>query len=117
MSLFGRFNIVNQLRERDSDVFFSPKNQLYTPSLSDHNNIRLGKKSNLIEYIKHNVFTESVVSDCKIFNGVTLVHSLKPQPSSRFTDYIENVFIRHIKRELECFKRIDIACDQYFLPE
>lgn len=47
------------------------------------------------------------------FNSVALVHLLKPQ-SSRFINFIENVFICLIKKKLDGCKGIDIERDQYF---
>ena len=113
MSLFGRLYMANELRERDP-VSFSHENQLYPPALSDHNNMRLGKKSDLIEWVEPDVVTDSIAFDCKIFDGMALVNLLNPLQTNRFTDYIENIFTRHIKRELECYSRIDIVWDQYF---
>ena len=59
-------------------------------------------------------FTEFIVFDCKILDGMTPFHLLNPISTNRFIDYIENLFICHIKRELECCYRIDIVWDQYF---
>ena len=69
----------------------------------------MGKKSNFTEFIKPDVVTESIVFDRKIFDGMALFHLLNPLPTNRFIDYIENLFICHIKRELECCSRTDIV--------
>ena len=40
VSLFGRLYIANQLRDGDPEIFFSRKNHLYPPALSDQGKIR-----------------------------------------------------------------------------
>ena len=114
VSLFGRLYMTNQLREGDPDVLFLHENQLYLPALSNHNNKRLGKKSDLIGCIKPDVATESIVFNRKIFNEMALVYLLNLLPTNRLIGYIENIFIRYIKGELKCCSRIDIVWDQYF---
>ena len=94
--------------------FFSHKNQLYPPALSDHNNRELGKKIRLDWVHETWFFTEFIVFDCKILDGMTPFHLLNPLSTNRFIGHIENVFICHIKKELECCYRIDIVWDQYF---
>ena len=48
--------------------------------------------------------------DCKILDGIKLVHLFKSQLFNsqlfRFIDSIENLLIRHVIREPECCKRI-----------
>lgn len=61
------------------------------------------------------VAIEAILFDCKIFYRMALVHLLNPLPTNQFIDYIENIYIRHIKRELDCCSRIDIIWEQYFL--
>ena len=60
--------------------------------------------------IKPIALTGSYISDCKILDGIKLVHLFKPQLFNsqliRFIDSIENLLIRHVIREPECCKRI-----------
>ena len=84
-------------------MFFRQENQLRSPWLFNYNNIRLGRQSDLLQCM--NLIAK--------FNSVALVHLLKPQ-SSRFINFIENVFICLIKKKLDGCKGIDIERDQYF---
>ena len=95
--------MTNQLREGYPDVFFShmeTSHILLRYQIHGYSYTRLGKNSDLIECIKPDVVTESIAFDCKIFNEMALVHLVNPLPTNRFTNYIQNIFIHHIKREL-----------------
>ena len=60
--------------------------------MSNQNNIRLRKESNLIQCIKLNVVTESILPNYKILDGVAMDHLLKPSPLSRFIDNVAKIF-------------------------
>ena len=113
VALFGRLFIANQLRDGDPDVFFSDENQLHPPSLSDHEKIRVCKKSDLIKCLKPTEESIRKDFDCKIFDGAALIHMLKPNAAKSFQEYAEKVFVKFIQWQLQSLKRIDIVWDRY----
>ena len=69
MALFGRLFIANQLRDGDTDVFFSHENQVYPPSLSDHEKLCAFKKSDLVKCLEPTAMKSKKNEDfdCKFF--------------------------------------------------
>ena len=115
VSLFSRMYIANQLHDGDPAVFFSHKNQVYPPSLSNGGKLRLtSSKSKLLTCMDTREQREPpAYIDCKIFDGAALVHGLPTSSVSTFADYARTVFKPVLDRELKGIERLDLVWDRY----
>ena len=113
VALLGRILTANQLRDGDSNVFFSHENQLHPPSLSNYGKIRACKRSDLIKCLKPIEESNKKDFECKIFDGAALIHMLKPNAVKLFQEYAEEVFVKFIQWQLQSLKGIDIVWDRY----
>ena len=112
--LFSQLYIASKFRDGDLEDFFSHENHPWPPALSDHGQIKLPTKSDLLVQFdavsEHNIPGEF---DCKVFDGAAVVHILSTRQTTTFSEYAENVFINWTKRELNSAQRIDIVWDIY----
>ena len=116
--LFSHLYIVMQHRSSDMSTFFSHENHLFSPSLSDGRKLRLVKKPDLL-----NILTKDTQNnppdfiDVKLLDGAAVVHFLPTAGIVTFDEYARQVFIPHIRKQLENSKRIDIVWDTYSIKE
>ncbi len=87
-----------------------------TSSLSDFGKIRIGRKSLLLSCLEtaDNQTIHPNQFDCKILDGVAVVHFLKSNTAITFADYSDKIFILFILQQLQDVNRIDIVWDRYF---
>ena len=105
--------IVMQHRSSDNmSTLFSHENHLFPPSLSDGGKLHLRKKSDLL-----NILTKDTQNnppdfiDVKLLDGAAVVHFLLTAGNVTFDEYAHQVFVPHIRKQLENSKRIDIVWD------
>lgn len=117
--LFSRLFIISTARDLDLKEFFRHENHKYPPSLSVNGEIRPGEKSPLTRILENLItadVSQSVICDGVVFDGASIVHSLKPKPSiSTFESYCESQVKVHLQSVAKTVKahRIDIAWDLY----
>lgn len=76
-SLFSRLYVACQTRNGDLDAFFSHENHPFPPSLSTYGELRLGKKSDLMECLEKNAPGKQTLrphTDVTIMDGAVLVN-------------------------------------------
>ena len=113
--LFGRLYIANQQCEGDPATFFPHENQAFPPSLSENGKPLIGKKSDLLKcLVSQSGHTEETKFDCKIFDGASLVHMLKPTAVCTFKEYADQIFFKFLRHQLQHINRIDVVWDQYW---
>ena len=122
VQLFSRMMIVSQEREGDLDVFFSYENHPWPPSLSETNNMRSGKKADLLtwlEPIANTILPHGAhpPADLLIIDGAALVHSLDPKKINQnvksIGEYSTDVFIPYVINKLNDVRQVDIVWDVY----
>ena len=92
-------------------TLFSHENHLFHPSLSDGGKLHLGKKSDLLNILTKD--TQNNPIDVKLLDGAAVVHFLPTASIVTFDEYARQVFVPHIRKQLENSKRIDIVWDTY----
>ena len=114
-SLFTQLYVSCQVREGDLDDFFQHENQSFQPSLSQQGNLHHGSKSDLLECFEKLCPAQEDVpgADVLILDGAITVNMLKPGACQTFQDYVDNVFIKYLKRQQHRVSRIDIVWDIY----
>ena len=100
-NLFSRLYISCQRRDGNIDIFYSHENHPFPPSLSTYGELRLGKKSELMNCIERHVRNTNTKpkAEVVILDGAVLVNMLRPKESRTFGDYASNVFIPYIEKE------------------
>lgn len=111
-ALFSKLYIGCQSRDGNLDDFFSHENQKYPPALSDAGKLRLGSKSDLLSCLKGEHQDRPNVS-ATIVDGAVIVQMLEPRTSKTFEDYAKEIFLPHIRYQLQHIHRLDIVWDEY----
>jgi hypothetical protein len=113
MELFSRMNIGCQTRDGNLDDFVKHENRAYPPSLSEGVNLRLGSKSDLLNFMeKHStVKSEAPVVTSVVLDGAAIIHMLKPDTTRRFDEYV--IFKPYISSQLQHARRLDLVWDSY----
>ena len=98
-------------------VFFSHEVKSFPPALSEFGNLRIpSAKSDLLKCLQRNSNDNTdppAQIDCKVFDGVVLVHCLPNVDVSTFDEHAEKVFIPHLQQQLHQSKRVDVVWDTY----
>ena len=115
VSLFSRLYVSCQVREGDLDDFFCHENHSFPPSISQHGNLRLGSKSDLLEVLENcrSYAEEPKNMQVVILDGPAIVNMLKPVACQAFAEYAEKVFLKYLAKQLEAVDRLDIVWDIY----
>ncbi|KAK3889182.1 hypothetical protein Pcinc_006754 [Petrolisthes cinctipes] len=95
VELFGQLYISIQNREGDLAEVFAHEIQSFPPSLSDFGKLHLANKnSDLLQCIEQPGKSETPsVYDCKLLDGVVIVHCLPVTSVNTFHEYADTVFI------------------------
>ena len=114
-SLFGRLYVASQTREGDLSNFFKHENQPWPPSLSKYGEMRVGTKSDLLQCLEalcpKPQYTPCV--DVAVLDGAAVVQMLGPGTCTKFSEYVEAVFMPYIMRKLGAVQRLDVVWDIY----
>ena len=103
-----------QKRPGDLQELFNHETQAYPPSLSDHGQLRFGKKSDLLECLSSDGNTDPPPShDCKLIDGAAIVHALPTNSVQTFEDCAKKIFILYMQQQLKTCKRLDVVWDVY----
>lgn len=104
-----------QSRESDLDEFFAYEIQSFPPSLSDFGKLHLpGTKSDLLQCFEQPEHLEpTLVYCCKVLDGAIIVHSLPLIDVRTFDEYVNEVFIPYLGKQLQDTKRMDLVWDKY----
>ncbi len=115
-SLFSKPYVSCQVRSGDIDEFFRHENQSSPPSLSQGGKRRPETKADLLPFlIQHSTaIKDKPDTDAVRLDGAAIVYMLNPGTSRTFQEYADQVFVPHVKRQLESARRVDIIFDQYF---
>ena len=115
VSLFSRLYVSCQVQEGDLDDFFCHENHSFPPSISQHGNLRLGSKSDLLEVLENcgSYAEEPKNMQVVILDGSAIVNMLKPVACQTFAEYAEKVFLKYLAKQLEAVDRLDIVWDIY----
>lgn len=115
-SLFSKLYVSCQVRDGDIDEFFRHENQSSPPSLSQGGKLRHGTKADLLPFLTQHSTTikEKPDTDAVLLDGAAIVNMLNPGASRTFQEYADQIFVPHVKRQLESARRVDIIFDQYF---
>jgi len=113
-TLFARLYISCQARDGDMSEFFKHENQACPPSLSKNGMMRGGNKSDLVSCLvpKKNSEVPNDI-DGKVFDGAAIVHLLQPKGAKTFGEYVDNIFIPYIERQMASVQRVDFVWDVY----
>ena len=98
-ALFARLFIACQTRDGDLDNFFKHENHAYAPSLSQLGKLRLGTKSDLVEWLEKLCTScgEAPPVDVIILVGAAIINLLKPIGVKTFQEYSTLVFLPYVK--------------------
>ena len=115
-SLFSKLYVSCQVRDGDIDEFFRHENQSSPPSLSQGGKLRHGTKADLLPFLTQNGTTikDKPDTDAVLLDGAAIVNMLNPGASRTFQHYADQVFVPHVKRQLDSARRVDIIFDRYF---
>lgn len=113
--LLARLYVSCQSRSINLDDFFIHENHSYPPSLSNHGNLRIGNKSDLLTCLESHTcpVSDSPPADTVILDGPAVVHFLLPKGSKTFNDYATDVFFPYIRKQLQSAHRVDLVWDIY----
>ena len=113
--LLARLYVSCQSRSINLEDFFIHENHSYPPSLSDHGNLRLGNKSDLLKCLESNIdpVSDSPPADAVILDGPAVVHILMPKDSKTFEDYATRIFLPYISKQFQNACRVDLVWDIY----
>ena len=114
-SLFGCLYIASQNCDGDLQNFFKHENQPWPPIHSQYGELRSGIKSDLLQ-CPEELFTsprESPRVDVSVLDGACIVQMLGTGTSTTFQEYVDTVFMPHIRRKLTAVHRVDIVWDVY----
>ena len=83
--------------------------------MSDNGQLRLGKKSDLLQCLENESVTTSTIPavECVILDGAAIVQMLNPGKCKTFLDYACNAFVPYIESQLFMVHRLDLVWDQY----
>jgi len=116
-ALFGQLFVATQQRESDVNAFFGHEMQKFPPSLSDHEKLYFGNKSDLIDCITQHTDAKLSVEpneyDCIVLDGAAVVHFLSTGTAKTFEEYFKTVFLPYLLTQLKKCKRLDIVWDTY----
>ena len=100
--LFSRLYIASQQSDGDLEEFFEHENQPYPPSLSEFDNLRFGKKSDLISFVnKETPLPPPPASyNVKVFDGAAIVHALPVSSVATFSEYADSKFLPFLENHL-----------------
>ena len=114
-SLLERLYIASQNCDGDLQNFFKHENRPWPPIHSQYGELRSGIKSDLLQ-CPEELFTsprESPRVDVSVLDGACIVQMLGTGTSTTFQEYVDTVFMPHIRRKLTAVHRVDIVWDVY----
>lgn len=96
-------------------TFFIHDNHSYPPSLSDHGNLRIDNKPDLFTCLESHTrpVSDSPLADTVMPDGPAAVHTLLPNGSKMFKDYVTQVFVQYLRKQLQNGRRVDLVLDVY----
>ena len=113
VELLSRLYIVMQHRKSDMSTFFKHDNHTYSPSLLDREQ-QPGKKSDPLSFLSEETEKVTPVSfEVKVLDGTAIVHVLPTNSVSTFDDHATDVFIPHIRKQLDAAECVDVVWDSY----
>ena len=113
----GQLYMTMHVREENSDRLFEVENADSPPSLSKHDVLRSGLKSDLLSYLEVDCPSDCDEAGAKLIAGAHIVHYFRPVPSIKsFRDYADKKVIPYIERQFADPKRVDVIWDRY-LPD
>ena len=115
VSLFSTWYVFGQVLEGDLDDFCCYENHSFPPSISQHGNLRLGSKSDLLEVLENCGTYAEEPKDMQvvILDGSAVVKMLKPDACQTFAEYAEKIFLKYLAQRLEAVDRLDTVWDIY----
>jgi len=111
LKIFTQLYVVIQHRNGNMEEFFRHETCPFPPSLTNFENLKIGKKSDLVKFLQFDGNPEPQYC-CKVIDGAVILHALKPKGAKTFSDYANQVFIPYIKQQ-RC-QRVDIVWDTYY---
>ena len=95
--------------------FFAHENQASPSSLSLGGKLRSGTKADLLHCLEleEQQSTSTHVVEAKFLDGAAIVQMLDPGTAKSFQEYVDEVFLPYISRQLETAQRIDVVWDAY----
>jgi len=79
--------------------------------------IRLGTKSDLLEYLEVEKFqvANAPIVDFKLLDGAAVIQILNPGAVKTFQEYADTAFLPYVFLQLSTAKRVDVLWDEYIL--